>query len=331
MSLYRNILKQALNITWRYKYLWLFGLFASLLGSGGEYKIINNISSGNTGKNVLPNFASLSETGVFNKETLNNLVQLFKTDMTSMIIILAVGLIVLAIAAVLIWLMIISQATLVNDSGAIINGKKKKNNIKASFIAGKKKFWPVLGLNIIIKIVIGLIFILISLPIILAATKAISSLAVYSYIILFILFIPIAITLSFITKYAIAYVVIKGQTAIESIKSGWELFTKNWLVSIEMAFIIFFINFLISLGTILLIFTLATPFIFLALVLSQLTTFMAFSLTIITMKIIFFAIIILSGTLLTTFQTVAWTDLFLKLINKGGKSKIIRLVEKLKK
>ena len=250
----------------------------------------------------------------------------------SLIVILGAVLIFkVQIAAILIWLMIVSEAAIVNNSATIINGSKQKSGIKIGLAAGKEKFWPVLGLNIIIKIIIGLVFTLISLPIILSATKAISSLSAFLYILLFILFIPIAVILSFIIKYAVAYVVIKGQTMMDSIKSSWELFTKNWLVSIEMAFILFFINFLVGLGAILLIFILAIPFLFLALVLYQLVAFMAFWVTIIIAAIVFILIIILSGTLLTTFQTAAWTGLFLELINKGGTSKIIRLARRLKK
>jgi hypothetical protein len=40
MSLYRSILKRAWEISWKFKYLWFFGLFAALLGNGGEFEII---------------------------------------------------------------------------------------------------------------------------------------------------------------------------------------------------------------------------------------------------------------------------------------------------
>ena len=42
MSFYRNILKQAWKITWRNKYLWWLGIFAALLGNGGEFEILFN-------------------------------------------------------------------------------------------------------------------------------------------------------------------------------------------------------------------------------------------------------------------------------------------------
>jgi hypothetical protein len=36
MFSYRAILKQALSLSWKNKYLWLFGLFASLTIAGGS-------------------------------------------------------------------------------------------------------------------------------------------------------------------------------------------------------------------------------------------------------------------------------------------------------
>ena len=67
-------------------------------------------------------------------------------------------------------------------------------------------------------------------------------------------------------KYAIAYVVIKGSGFVEAVKLGWQLFVKNWLVSLEMAFILFFINFAVGFGLLLLFLISAGPFLFLALV-----------------------------------------------------------------
>jgi len=45
-------------------------------------------------------------------------------------------------------------------------------------------------------------------------------------------------------KYAIAYVVINKRQVSQAINQGWQLFKENWLVSLEMALILFFINIL---------------------------------------------------------------------------------------
>ena len=327
MFQYRNILKQAVLISWRHKYLWFFGLFATLLGGGGEYEIISKGLSGDTAQTIFPNFSRLVETGIFRWETFSNFGAIFKTNPGSAIVLLIMAVIIIILSIFLIWLMIISQTALVNNSAEIINKGKNSLGIKDGVASGIKNFWPVFGLNIIIKIIISLAFVLISLPIILSKAPAVN----YLYIILFIILIPIAIVFAFIVKYAVAYVVIKNNSFMDGIRNGWKLFTQNWLVSIEMAFILFFINFLIGLIIILSILILVVPFLFLAIILYKLASIIGFWLIIMIGLILLLCIVVLGGAALTTFQTVSWTGLFLELINKGGTSKIIRIAENWKK
>jgi hypothetical protein len=327
MFQYRNILKQAVLISWRHKYLWFFGLFATLLGGGGEYEIISKGLSGDTAQTIFPNFSRLAETGIFRWETFSNFGAIFKANPGSAIILLVMTAIIIILSIFLIWLMIVSQTALVNNSSEIINRGKNSLGIKDGVVSGIKNFWPVFGLNIMMKIIISLAFALISLPIILSKAPAIN----YLYILLFIILIPAAIIFAFIIKYAVAYVVIKNDNFINSMKNGWKLFTQNWLVSVEMAFILFFINFLAGLIIILSILILVVPFLFLAIILYKLASVIGFWLIIMIGMAVLLCIVVLGGAALTTFQTVSWTGLFLELINRGGTSKIIRIAENWKK
>jgi len=331
MTFYRNILKQALSITWRHKYLWFFGLFATLIG-GGEYEVLSRGIDGDATQNLFPYFSRLTETGIFSRNGLANMGQLFKDDPATAAILTLVSLIILALVIFLVWLMIVSQTALVNNSAEIISGKKElPSGVKRGVAAGVRYFWPVLGLNIIIKIIICLAFFIISLPVIFWATKLSSPTISSLYIILFIILVPVAIVLSFIIKYAICYVIIKGNNLMNAIKEGWQLFTKNWLISVEMAFILFFISFLVGLAIILAVLILIIPFLFLALLLYKAISFIGFWLIIIIGLIVLLAIIIGGGAALTTFQITSWTGLFIELVSHGGTSKIERIVEGWKK
>ena len=55
------------------------------------------------------------------------------------------------------------------------------------------------------------------------------------FVVSFIIFIPLAVMVSFITRYASCYVVLKNYRFRDSFKLGITLFTKNWLISLEMA------------------------------------------------------------------------------------------------
>lgn len=328
MLLYRNILKGAIKNTWRHKYLWFFGLFAALLGNGGEYEILIRGLTGDSQQSFFPGLKTIAATGVFSIETLSNIGQLFIKEPFTIIMMLLVGLIILILFGFLVWLTIVSQAGLVNNAALIIGNKK--NNFQDGINAGIRNFWPVFGLNIIIKIVVFLVFLLISLPLILTATRVGWQVVSLTYGIFFIIFIPLAIALSFIIKYAIAYVVIKRVNFIEAIKSGWQLFIKNWLVSLEMAIILFLINLVIGLILVLVFLILAVPFTFLAMLFYKFASLLGFWLVIVFAVFLFFAAIVLVGSVLSTFQISAWTGLFIELVGKGGVSKINRIMGKIK-
>ena len=324
MFLYRNILKQAWMISWRNKYLWFFGIFAALLGNGAGLEIVTRGFSDGAGSNFWIGWERFSSTGIFSWQALHNIRMLMVEDSFAMILVLLVLLTVLILLGFLLWLSIASQIALVNNSAAFIN--KKSANFQDGLSAGAKYFWPVLGVNILVKVSIFLIFILISLPVIFTAGKVNLLTANFIYVIAFILFIPLAIGLSFMAKYAIAYLIIKKDDFWESLKDGWRLFLDNWLVSFEMAFLLFFINLIAGLAVVLIILTLTIPFLFLGFIFYYLFALVGFWIMILIAAISFLAIIILAGSILAVFQIASWTDLFLQLENGGAISKIIRLI-----
>ncbi|KKQ60645.1 MAG: hypothetical protein US81_C0015G0010 [Parcubacteria group bacterium GW2011_GWE2_38_18] len=322
MSLYRKILKQALSLTWSNKYLWFFGLFATLLG-GGEYEIINNSLGG--GQEIIVGFRDFLSTNIFSVNSFITLKNFMIENPLSFATTLVVFVVFLALSLFILWLMMVSQAALVNNSASAF--ADKKYSFKEGLESGIKNFWPVLGYNLITKILIYGVFILISLPVILSAGKVGLASVNLFYLFTFVIFTPIIISLSFIIKYAIAFKVLKNENFFKSIQRGWSLFINNWLISLEMAIVLFLASFLVGLIVILLLLILAVPFAFLALALNYLTSFVGFWLVVILALIIFITIIVISGAMLTTFQISAWTGLFVELSGAGGTSKLIRIAD----
>lgn len=327
MSLYRKVLRQALSLSWNHKYLWFFGLFAALLGSGGEYEIIMRSLGGEMGQGLSLGLSSLAETNIFSGQIIETIGSYAIEDSFSFILFLLISLATLALTFFLIWLTVVSQVALVNNSAAVLSGKK--HNLDGGIEAGKKNFWPVLGFNLLLKIIIFLTFVVIGLPIALTLGKLNYLASSLLYLAAFIIFVSLAVSLSFIVKYAIAYLVIKGNNFSSALKKAWFLFVDNWLISLEMAFALFFINFFFGLAIILLILILATPLLFLALIFYYLTSFVGFWLVVVFAMLLFLAIVILSGAALTAFQVSAWTGLFVELVGRGGISKIVRLADNL--
>lgn len=325
MSLYRTILRRAWQNAWSHKYLWFFGLFAALLGNGGEMELIMRGSDGSLGSGIMTGWKEVMETGIFSSGALQNIIRLAHDEPFSLFLALTTLFIIGLLVLFILWLSVVSQAAIVHNTAK--EKHDKEHDFKDGIMMGIKKFWPVLGLNLVMQIITSLIFTAIAIPVFLGMSR--SSLAGnLLFIALFIIFIPISIILSFVVKYAIAFTVIKGQKFLTASASAYRLFKDNWLVSIEMAIVLFAVNFLTGLALILVIMVLAVPFVFGVFLFSQAFAYFNFTLIGILGLVICLLLVVLTGAVLGTFQISAWTYLFMELLGKGGESKLARIFSK---
>jgi hypothetical protein len=299
---YRSILKNAWVITWRYKFLWFFGLFAALTSNGGEYDII--IKNFNTVTNIEARLTSLR--AVIRDGTIglawNNIKAYFVDNVFSSIVIIFAALLIIVIV---IWLITVSQTAIINSTN--LHREKKENHFLDGFIVGNRFFLPIFLLNLIAKLIIygGLLVFGIPLTIGYVNSGNLAWLGVLS-VFVFLILIPINLIISFITQYASAYVVLRGKKVWEGFIEGCKLFLKNWLISLELAFILFVINFAIS-----------------YIIIGQLA-FSDLPFTRIGLPI-FGAVVFVLGALLATFQYCCWTLLFLDINENKGISKLVRI------
>lgn len=325
MSLYRTILKRAWDNAWKHKYLWFFGLFAALLGNGGELELIFRNFNEQGQDSFFPAWQKFVATGIFSKNSLINISNLAHTEPFSLFIALSTLLVIVLLVLFVLWLTIVSQVAIVHNTAKIKHDKE--HDFKDGIMQGVKKFWPVLGLNIIIKIIAGTLFFLVGLPIYFGIVKSALTINLI-YILMFILFIPISLVLSFVIKYAIVYNVVKDQKFLDAIKSGWNLFQKNWLISVEMAILLFFINFMTGIAILIIFLILAVPLLFIILIFSEIAAIINIWFFIFSALILLVVMVVFVGSLLSTFQISAWTHLFIELVGKGGTSKLVRIFAK---
>jgi hypothetical protein len=330
MTLYRDILKQAWEASWRNKYLWFFGLFAAFLGGVGEYDYLVGMMSGN-GSLSYSAFSKYWQTGIFSFDGISNFFSLFKTAPLVMLLMLLVLLLVVALLIFFLWLSVSSQAVLVNDSACIINSKKKNLQIGESLMSVQNYFWKVLSFNILARLLAAGAFIIISAPFL----AKIFGFNYWIYgavqVLLSFLFLILCLSLSFIFKYAVAYTVIKNQNFSQSFYSAWFLFSKNWLISIEMSIVLFLVNFAITLAIFFLGMIIIMPLYFMSLFMGYIFGTGVFAFFLISSMLFLLALIIAFGSWLSTFQVTAWTALFVRLVGKGGESKLVRVISGFKK
>jgi len=327
MLSYRAILKESWKISWKNKFLWFFGFFAALISFNVELKIFSRSLNQESGLSVLSNIKTFLNTGIFSKNSWQNILELFKTDTATILLLILVLLVILALIAFFAWLSTSSQIGIISSINKIAKNSREKLTIKNGIKAGNKKFWPIFGLNIIIAIIINAIYLLTSLLLLSVAFQSQTALALV-FGLVYIVAVPLSLVFSFVIKYAIAYSIIENKKFINSIKQGWRLFINNWLISIEMAIILFLINILVIILLSFASFILFYLFFSLsfALVLMTSSVFLFWVMIIIGILILL-AITILGGALLNTFQITSWTNLFISLRNKKEVGKIERIFQ----
>ncbi|MFH1598152.1 MAG: hypothetical protein ABIB97_03700 [Patescibacteria group bacterium] len=321
MTVYRPIIKKAWEITRKYKFLWFFGLFAALLGNGGEIEIIyENFQRLSNQPETMSALKDLYVAGRF-EEIISQATQYFSTNTP---VAIAYAILVVLLFILILWLIVISQSALINKVYKINKGQESK--FDDGMRVGKKFFWPVLSVNIISRAVIYGLFLAICGPLLYLYFQNAETGYVIAYMLIsFIIFVPLGIIIAFITKYATAYVVIKEMSVWSSIKKGWVLFVRNWLISIEMAIILLAINVIVGLGFLVLVSLLALPFLLLSFIFGAAAGTIGSYLIIVPAAILFFAVLFIVGAAFSTFQFSSWTQLFLRLNEGKVISKIARL------
>lgn len=329
MSLYRSIIRQSFIVAWKHKYLWFFGLFATLLSSNFEIELVNRfINRDNSG---LYDWKHWADTGIFSSNAWSNLLELAKTETWSFISLLVILIVLIVLLLALLWLSITSQGALVNNSQkALAEGDKvstsaeRKHDTAVGFKQGIKRFWPILGVNVLVRVIVYALALITLIPVF--NNEGISLTLALVYFFIFIILLALALILAFITKYATAYIVLKNQSLIKSIVSAWKLFKANWLVSLEMTFILFAISIVFSIALILAVMVVAIPISLLYLVFLFLGSFPLFFGVLIFGVIVLASIIIIGGSFITVVQTTAWVHLFNQLnTGKAPESKLERV------
>jgi hypothetical protein len=240
---YLEILKHSWQITWYNKYLWWFGFFLAL-GSGGSF-----------------NFGWPSEDGTKKQseqqmvEALNAFLNKYWEYILAGIIILLIIILVLAV------LKIICRAGIIKSVQKIIAGEG--TSFKAGFVEGKKYFWKLLFLGLIVGLfVIGSVLVLISPVILLIFIKAYAWSIIFGILALFII-IFLAILAAYLKEYANLYLVLSNIGIRSALENAFSLFKNNLGSSIIFSLVIMAVG--IVFGMAILMFLVMAVLVFLAL------------------------------------------------------------------
>ncbi|MBI5731901.1 MAG: hypothetical protein HY982_00900 [Candidatus Magasanikbacteria bacterium] len=306
-SLYREILRLTWKITWQERLLWVLGVFSALIVTGGALEILS--------RNL--NWAFNPDWRKFGFASSG-----FYFDWSGGPWLVVLGLLLAALFIFLAFMSVRSFSSLILLASQYREGRRL--NLEKMWRLGSGHFWPILGIAAFFKILILVFSCLSVLPLWMLWAEQ-GKIWLWAYPLFFLAAICACLVCSFLLVYASAYVILEKKKFGSSILSAWRLFVKHWLVSLEMAAVIFAINFLFGLIALLGTVVVGLPFIILLL-------FSYFiSLPILAEIGIFLAILFLLlltvwiGGFLGTFHVVAWTLLFKRMAEGTALSKLLRL------
>lgn len=280
----RAIAQQALNIIWRKKYLWFIGFFAGLLfGRGEPDYLFQNLNSDVYSFGRLQDYLIAIRDVVQNGQAAEwwNYVQSLFSQAPGLMT--AYLFIPVVFAMILIWLISVSQGSLVSIVARLAD--KKPASLFDGISAGTSGFWRVLSINLLSVLVLVVVTILlVGIPATIYFLGGVSAWASITSVMLFVVTVPISMLLSFVVKFSVASTIIDGTAPLVAFRRTWGMVKQNLMAVFELSFVIYsvtlvvysvvlsllsfyieptsFTNLAILLGTTALIFALSTTFSF---------------------------------------------------------------------
>lgn len=320
-SIYRKVLRDAFKVSWRYKYLWVLGIFAVLFSNVG----------------VLRNLIKYSEyLGDLNAPlSMQNfpdyLMSLFHLDywqglFASSWIIGVASLVLLGfVIGILLWVGINAQLALLESVKYYLLKDKKKVKVSHLLAKAQKNFWPAVTINLIRQFLLIVIGGALGIPVLLYVKNIEGWPGIVLFTFTALAFILLLAIISFVTFYVYAYMIFYNKRFKVAVKSAEKLFSKYWLVSLEMSVFLFIIDifmtlFLNSLGL----------FILLAIAWFIFVEELILVISLILLILLFSALSVFLFAWLYNYQITAWSLLFLRLQEGKVKSKTGRIIKKVK-
>lgn len=324
-NFYRGLLKRSWEISWKYKWLWLFGFFATLLGNGTFYEsVLRGFTNLSEGRSIFYTIKEYVNSGLLSIFSWTRLLELWETDSTFVSLSVLTLITILLILAIFIVMSVVSQIAIIK-SAVTLDEKKKITKLQA-FRSGMEKFWPVFWLNVITRVLMFGMVLIIAFCVSLFLAKPIVW-SFFLYIFAFLCLLLLGIIIYFITIYAGAFIVLRDKKVWTALRYSWYIFRSNALLNFEFGLLLFFINVLVGIiGVVIAVFA-VSPFILLyfLMIAMHLSAF-SFVVGFIILGLVAL-IMVLIGSWFTTFNITSWSLLFEELALKNGKAKLLRIID----
>ncbi|MBI4437995.1 hypothetical protein HY631_03545 [Candidatus Uhrbacteria bacterium] len=311
-ALYRPFLREAWRLTWERKSLWVFGLFAALISTGGVLDVLlGSLKKVEHSGALLTNLLDRSFPGYELASTYIQQIQILGPSRM-------MGLVTVA---TLLGVILMIVATL--SQGALILGlraKKPEDPIALKRASGKH-FWPLLVLAILNKLMVLVLMMLLTLPLFFFYTTF-TSVSVVLFFLITLIVIPALTAVNIVYLFALIDVVHGDRHPLDAIAIGWNLFKRHWLATLEYGLVLFLLVFAASLLLIGALLLLTVPY---AIIFT--TTLLTGSMTFFLIANVLFGLLVIVGLLAfggacVTFQYSAWIQFYARGLHKTHGKKI---------
>ena len=238
---YKKLLKQAWQIVKTNRFLWLFGLF---LFWGN---ILNFVFSQSNDSSQAINPSAQDLTNWFNNH---------------------IGIALLLFVVIILFLVIMfvlnyrAKAGLILSVSAIV--KKQPTGFKKELIAGKKYFWRLVGISILLILAMFLLGLILGGPVILLLNAQLYFRAAILGLFALIILLPLTILLSLMQTTAPLFTVLHDFGIRDSLNASFDLISQTWSVLLVYGFLLLGISIIGFIGSILGLSILSVPFVILS-------------------------------------------------------------------
>ena len=314
--LYREVLRLAWRLTWHQPLLWVLGLFSAVLVSGGAFDVLARHISWS----LHPDFGFMSASWW----RWGN----WELGLTASLWLVALVLLLAGLAVYVVFVMIRSFISLILGAGEYKAGEKL--DLEKLWHAGRRHFWPVLGTIVLAKILIMILGALTLLPLFLLVLGKWNLFSSIIYPPIFLIGVVAGVVVSFLMIFVSAFLVLEKYDWQKAVAAAWRLFLRNWLVSLEMALVIFAIYLLVGLilaiGALIIIIPVVAVVIFARFImlpgLGSVAVFVGSLLAV--------CLVLLAAGFLSAFHVGSWVLLVERMKKETAVSKLVRLVEHVK-
>ena len=294
--IYRTLLREAFRLTWQRKTLWIFGIFAAFISTGGVMDIATtSMRRVQRGGSFMHQLLDTSFPGYTLIGKYIGQMQAFGSFRLGAIII-CMTLIVIG----LLFLAVLSQT-------ALIHGIKAPTHEHPNIVRKRAHdhLFRIFVIDVLTKILGGILVSVTTLPMLWYYLQHSS----YSFTIAFVqtlVFFPAVLIVSILSILSVIHVIETESTVSEAIATAWTIFKTHWLATLEYAFILFCLMSLACFVLLGLVITLSIPYA-LFYTASLLTgSFVIFVLTNVLYGIFAFLVVFAFGGAMVTFQYSAW-------------------------